>query len=77
VVELDGRARLLERRDAYIELLRRALARGVTLRGVMLYGLARDSMQPEAARLGKVDRSQLESFAEEIRALGLEVSVHD
>jgi len=37
---------------------------------VLLYGLARPSMQPEAPRLTKVTQAWMESFGAEIQALG-------
>ncbi len=58
---------------AYLELLRRA---GVEhLRGVHLYGLARPSLQPEAARLSNLSEERLEGIARRVRALGLTVRV--
>ena len=41
-----------------------------------MYGLARTSHQPEASRLSRVAESELEAFAERIRASGLAVEVH-
>ena len=38
------------------------------LAGVLLYGLARPSMQPEADRLGRVSAEWLERLAGEVRA---------
>lgn len=60
---------------AYVEFLRAALAGGVPLRGVFLYGLARQPMQPEAPRLSKVSDEWLEALAARVRALGLDVVV--
>ena len=63
--------------DAYLGLLQGLLARAVPLEGVLLYGLARPSMQePEAARLSQLPASWLETLARRIEALGLPVSVH-
>jgi wyosine [tRNA(Phe)-imidazoG37] synthetase (radical SAM superfamily) len=58
--------------EAYFALLRLALQRNIALRGVMLYGLARASMQAEAPRLSALSASWMESFAAEIRRCGLE-----
>lgn len=60
---------------AYVEFLRTALACGVPLRGVFLYGLARQPMQPEAPRLSNVSAAWLEALAARVRALGLDVAV--
>ena len=45
------------------------------IKGVHLYGLARPSMQPGAARLSAAPLSELERLAAEIAALGLRVTV--
>ncbi|MEX0960219.1 MAG: radical SAM protein [Burkholderiales bacterium] len=72
---LDGRAPSEAEQTAYVEFLRERLAAGVPLRGVLLYGLARQSHQPEAVRLSALPAEWLERFAERIRALGLQVTV--
>jgi wyosine [tRNA(Phe)-imidazoG37] synthetase (radical SAM superfamily) len=46
-----------------------------TLAGVHLYSLARPSLQKEAPRLGRVEAEWMEPLANEIRQLGLRVSV--
>jgi hypothetical protein len=40
---------------------------------VLLYGLARPSMQKEGSRLSALTGGQMESFAARIRKLGVEV----
>lgn len=72
---LDGAAPGANEREAYLDLLKQALDGGTVLEGVLLYGLARPSMQPEAARLSALPLEWLEGFAAEIRRLGLEVKV--
>jgi hypothetical protein len=62
-------------REAYLSLLKQAQDGGADLKGVLLYGLARPSMQPEAARLSALPLEWLEGFAADIRRLGLEVKV--
>lgn len=54
-------------------LVARALAAGAVLAGVLLYTLARPSLQPGAARLQALDAAGLEVWAAPLRALGLEV----
>lgn len=44
-------------------------------RGVLLYGLARPSHQPEAASLARLSAAWLEDFAARLRARGLETRV--
>lgn len=60
---IDGAAPTAEARDAYCAWLGEAAAR---LAGVHLYGLARPSMQPGAARLGRLPAADLVAFAAEI-----------
>ena len=58
---------------AYLELLRPRVGR---LAGVHLYGLARPSMQAEATELGRLSEEEMESIADSIRRLGLDVTVN-
>jgi hypothetical protein len=52
------------------------LKEGGQLEGVLLYGLARPSMQPEAPRLTKASQAWMDTFSASIRALGLDVKVN-
>lgn len=45
------------------------------LQGVLLYGLARPSLQPQAALLSPAPADWMDAFADKIRALGLVVKV--
>ncbi|WP_139559565.1 radical SAM protein [Methylotetracoccus oryzae] len=74
--QLDGEAPSEVERQAYLDFLAARLQAGVPLLGVMLYGLARPSLQAEASRLSPLSAEWMESFAERIRQLGLTVSVH-
>lgn len=69
---LDGQPPAAEERRAYMEFLRRCRERGIALRGVMLYALARPSLQPESARLARLPASVFADWAAEIEALGFE-----
>ena len=60
---------------AYTDFLRLAARRNIPLRGVLLYGLARPSLQAEAPRLAALPAGWMESFAAEVRGLGLEVKL--
>jgi hypothetical protein len=79
VAAWDGEPPSDAERAAYLALLAdvgAALAeRGARLAGVLLYGLARTSHQPEAARITALPAEWLERFADEIRSLGLVVRV--
>jgi wyosine [tRNA(Phe)-imidazoG37] synthetase (radical SAM superfamily) len=67
---LSGKERL-----AYLDLLGSIKKRGCDVRRVMLYTIARPSLQPEAERLAPLSAETLNEFADEIRLLGFEVSV--
>jgi len=60
---------------AYLDLLEAAMAAGATPKGVLLYGLARPSMQPEAPRLFRAPEAWMQALAARISALGLAVKL--
>jgi wyosine [tRNA(Phe)-imidazoG37] synthetase (radical SAM superfamily) len=60
---------------ALLEFLGAHLRESVPPRGVLLYGLARPSHQPEAPELARLPVAWLEDFADRLRALGLETRV--
>ncbi len=72
---LDGRPPSPLESQAYLDFLADALRKGIALQEVMLYGLARPSMQPEANRLGPVPVVWMQHFAERIQSLGLAVKL--
>lgn len=74
---LDGTAPSTQDEDDYLDFLRGVLGGGVKPQGVLLYGLARPSLQPEAARLSPLPHSRLEQFARRIRTLGMTVKTVD
>jgi wyosine [tRNA(Phe)-imidazoG37] synthetase (radical SAM superfamily) len=76
VFEIDGNPPAALESDAYIEFISELLRQGVQLRGVLLYGLARPSMQPEANRLSAVSQGWLEAFQARIGATGLAVKAN-
>ncbi len=71
----DGEPPSAAERAAYLALLARARREGLGLRGVLLYGLARPSHQPEAPRLAALPAAWLEALAADVRALGLAARV--
>ena len=73
IFAVSGEAPTQAELDAYLELLR-TVGTG-RLQGVLLYGLARPSMQPEASRLSPLPAEVLDGLAKRIRALGLTVRV--
>jgi hypothetical protein len=72
---IDGAGPAEAEQEAYVDFLRGCVAEPIPLRGVLLYGLARQSFQPEAPRLTPLPPEWLETFAQRIRALGLAVKV--
>jgi pyruvate-formate lyase-activating enzyme len=74
VFALDGEPPDRAERDAYIAFLQGVLPEA-PIRGVLLYGLARPSLQPEARRLAKLPPAWLEVFAAEIRKANVAVRV--
>jgi wyosine [tRNA(Phe)-imidazoG37] synthetase (radical SAM superfamily) len=75
VFNWDGQPPSEAERQAYLDFLTELGVARVPLRGVLLYGLARPSLQPEAARLSALPPEWLEHYAERIRRVGLEVKV--
>lgn len=73
IFSTDGQPPSQPEHDAYLAFLARQLADGTPLKGVLLYGLARQSMQPGAERLSALSAGWMQSFAQEIEALGLVV----
>ena len=73
--QTDGLPPAATETDAYLEFIRELLRENVPLQGVLLYGLARPSMQPEASRLTKVTPAWMQSFGTSIQSLGLTVKL--
>nr|WP_083903179.1 radical SAM protein [Azoarcus sp. KH32C] len=69
----DGQLPTDQELDAYLHVLE--LAGVERLAGVLLYGVARPSMQPEAQRVSPLSPEELESIADRIRKKGLTVRV--
>ncbi len=71
----DGMPPSAAEQTAYLDFIKRAIAHGVSLQGVLLYGLARDSQQPEASRLSALPASWLTEFSARIEACGIQIKV--
>jgi wyosine [tRNA(Phe)-imidazoG37] synthetase (radical SAM superfamily) len=76
VFKFDGQPPAEAERKAYLKFIGRLKAEEVPLRGVLLYGLARPSMQPEAARLSALPQVWMLNFAAEIEAQGVAVKLN-
>ncbi|HCI13737.1 MAG: radical SAM protein [Gallionellales bacterium GWA2_60_142] len=72
---LDGVPPTMQDEGDYLEFVAGLLREGHKLQGVLLYGLARPSLQPEAARLSNLPADEMRHFADRIRSLGVEVRV--
>ena len=76
VFQIDGVPPTQLESDAYLTFIEKFLQGGGLLKGVLLYGLARPSLQPEAPRLTNISQAWMESFSTKIRALGLAVKLN-
>jgi len=72
----DGEPPSGAERRAYLDFLADLKRRDVPIRGILLYGLARPSMQEQAPRLSALPEAFLNEFAEAIRAFGITVRVN-
>ena len=72
---LDGEPPSRQDEDDYLDFVAALLRDGHKPQGVLLYTLARPSLQPEAPRLSALSAGQLQAFAERIGKLGLKVKV--
>jgi len=66
-----------EEERAYLELVRDLVTRAVPVKGVLLYGLARRSHQPEADELAPLSHEWMTSFARRIEATGMPVRLSE
>lgn len=75
VFALDGAPPSDAEQAAYLAAVSRIRQQQIPVQGVLLYGLARPSMQPQGGRLSPLPAAWIEAFAEKIRAAGLPVKV--
>jgi wyosine [tRNA(Phe)-imidazoG37] synthetase (radical SAM superfamily) len=73
---IDGATPDAEETSTYLDMLARTRKEVPALAGVLLYGLARPSLQPESPRLEQLPVRWLEDLASRIRASGLVVKVN-
>jgi len=72
---IDGLPPSPSERKTYLAFLRKVVSLEIPVRGVLLYGLARPSMQPEASHLTSLSAEWMDNFAKEVRATGLETKL--
>ncbi|TAN68219.1 MAG: radical SAM protein [Methylobacter sp.] len=77
LLDYDEQGLSLREKSAFLDLLKGIKAKGCVLRCVMLYTIARPSLQPESERLERMSVEMLQAFADEIRLLGFDVLVSD
>jgi wyosine [tRNA(Phe)-imidazoG37] synthetase (radical SAM superfamily) len=61
--------------NAYINLLKATTSRSIPVKGVLLYGVERPSLQPEAKKIKKLSESWLQDFALRLNELSLDISI--
>lgn len=61
---------------AYLNFLLQLINDKIPIQGILLYGIARPSLQPEAVQLSSIDEDWLIAYGEKIRALGLPVKLN-
>jgi wyosine [tRNA(Phe)-imidazoG37] synthetase (radical SAM superfamily) len=71
----DGNPPSAAEQAAYLDAVARLRREQVPVQGVLLYGLARPSMQPQASHLSALSADWLAAYADRIRAAGLPVKV--
>jgi len=62
-------------REAYFELLKKIQHSDIKVKKVMLYSVARPSLQPEAGEIHQIKTEQMKPFADKLRTLGYDVSI--
>jgi wyosine [tRNA(Phe)-imidazoG37] synthetase (radical SAM superfamily) len=61
--------------NAYLAFIQRLKAEALPVKGVLLYGLARPSMQVEAVHLNPLDKKWMQSMTGKIEAMGFDVKL--
>lgn len=75
LLDYDKQGSSQKEKNAFLDLLKSIKAKGCELKSVMLYTIARPSLQPESGQLERLSVETLNAFADEIRLLGFDVSV--
>lgn len=73
----DGQGPSSQEMEAYGRFVRAQLDAGTKIQDILLYGLARPSLQPGAERLARLSPEQMQDFGQQLRdRTGLPVQVH-
>ncbi len=65
-----------QEKNAYLALLKDLSKNKIAIQQIMLYSIARQSLQPEASDLEKAELSEMNALAADIKALGYDVGVN-
>ena len=76
VFKLDGELPLENECQSYLQFLSRLKDEDIKINGILLYGLARPSMQPEAPRLSAISEDWMIQFSDRINQLGFQTKVN-
>lgn len=76
VFQLDNEPPSPEEVSAYLNFLQQLHDDQIRIQGVLLYGIARPSLQPEAERLAKIDDIWMSDFGERIKRTGYAVRIN-
>lgn len=71
----DGKPPAQKEQRSYIKFISSLLESGIPLKGILLYGIARPSQQPEAAHLTRLPENWLQEYARKISATGIEIKI--
>ncbi len=74
--KLDGKLPAENELKSYLQFLSWVKEEGLGIKGVLLYGLARTSMQVEAPRLSNLSEEWMNSFADDIRQLDYQIRLN-
>lgn len=75
VLHFDEQTWTESEKQAYLQLLRLIQEQHINVGKIMLYTTARQSFQPEAAKLIKADLTEMNALAADIKAMGYDVGV--
>jgi wyosine [tRNA(Phe)-imidazoG37] synthetase (radical SAM superfamily) len=64
-----------DEKKAYFELLKTIKQRRIKIKKILLYSLARPSLQPEAEKIHKINAEKMNLFSRKLRTLGYDVSI--
>jgi wyosine [tRNA(Phe)-imidazoG37] synthetase (radical SAM superfamily) len=76
VFQLDNEPPSPEEVSAYLNFLQQLHDDQIRIQGVLLYGIARPSLQPEAERLAKIDDIWMSDFGKRIKRTGYAVRIN-